>query len=251
MHRPSSRLALAAGLIFFGFSGAWQGTAGAAEPVFITNPVTDQTAQATSAPPVYVPPRRGGPSDVAPAATRSGPTRQKVKVLGPDHTGLTISAQPTLYMYVGETGRMQLLLTRVSDRAAPPVASGRIEVAQAPTIVSLPLSSLNATLEQGVEYRLTVMALDKSGSIRASDAVQIMHIAAPAELAAATAAGTSQAHARVYAGAGVWYDAIHALGKEVAATPSNLSARSDRAALLEQAGMHEVASYDRRLANRS
>lgn len=250
MIRSPCRLALAAGTLLAGLAAAGAAPVLAAEPALSPRALLDQTAQAAASPPIYVPPRRGGPSDVAPAATRGGVVRHKVKVLAPDHTGLTTSAQPTLYMYVGETGRLQLLLTRSGDTAVPPVASGRLDARDAPAILAVQLASIGAKLETGVEYRLTVMALDHGGSIRASDAVQIMRVAAPPELAAATAAGTPQAQARVYAGAGVWYDALQALGQALAAKPGDPSPRADRAALLEQAGMPEIASFDRRAAPR-
>ncbi len=250
MIRSPRRLALAAGGLLYGLAAGGIPPVAAVEPTFAPQALLDQTAQAAAAPPIYVPPRRGGPSDVAPAATRGGAVRHKVKLLAPDHTGLTTSAKPTLYMYVGETSRLQLLLTRIGDTAAPPVASGRVDARDAPAILAVRLDSIGANLETGVEYRLTVMALDQGGSIRASDAVQIMRVAAPPELAAAAAAGTPQAQARVYAGAGVWYDALHALGQAVAAKPGDPSPRTDRAALLEQAGMPEIAFFDRRAAPR-
>ena len=266
MNRSPPRLALAIGLLIYGLVACgWLNAARAADPLFSPHPIPDrtapeqtapdqtapdQTAQATGSPPIYVPPRRGGPSDVAPAATRGGVVRHKVKLLGPDHTGLTTVAQPTLYMYVGETTRLQLLLTRVGDTAAPPVASGRLEVQGAPAIVPLQFAALGANLDIGVEYRLTVLSLDRAGSIRANDSVLLMRVAAPPELAAATASGPLPVQARILAGAGVWYDALHALGQAAAGTPADPAARADRAALLEQAGMPEIASFDRRAAPR-
>lgn len=249
MNRSPPALALAALSILLGFAAGLPAAAQAADPSWRPHPVLDQTAQANGSPPIYVPPRRGNPSDVAPAATRGGPVRHKVKLLAPDHTGLTISAQPTLYMYVGETARLQLLLTRVGDTAAPPVASGRLDATEAPAIVPLQLSALGATLEVGTEYRLTILSVDKAGSIRASDAVQLMRVAEPPELAAANS-GSLQARARVLAGAGVWYDALHALGQAAQAAASSASAHMDRAAMLEQAGMPEIAAFDRRAAPR-
>jgi hypothetical protein len=50
----------------------------------------------------------------------------------------------------------------------------------------------------------------------------------------------------VYAQHGVWYDAIAALSSQIDATPEDPTLREQRAALLDQVGLSEVAAYDRR-----
>jgi hypothetical protein len=50
---------------------------------------------------------------------------------------------------------------------------------------------------------------------------------------------------RLYAGAGLWYDALAALSTLIDATPQEPTLRQQRAALLEQEQLTEVAAYDR------
>ena len=49
----------------------------------------------------------------------------------------------------------------------------------------------------------------------------------------------------LYAGAGIWYDAIDELSRLIAAQPENRELRIQRAALLEQVGLTEAAAFDR------
>jgi hypothetical protein len=68
-------------------------------------------APAQESVPVYVPPRRGAPKDVAAAATR-GALAPRLKLLAPDHAGLTVVAQPTLYIYTQGAGSLQVQVKR-------------------------------------------------------------------------------------------------------------------------------------------
>jgi len=48
----------------------------------------------------------------------------------------------------------------------------------------------------------------------------------------------------IYAEEGLWYDAIGALSQLIEETPANLELHRQRAALLEQVGLAEVAAYE-------
>lgn len=206
--------------------------------------------QAPSAPddaPVYVPPKRGGPSNVAAAATRAAPARaQALKLLAPGHPGLTTAAQPTLYFYVGEPGAVRVRIGRGASLSDPPVATGRIEVASAPAIVPVSLATLKATLRAGRDYEVTVTMFDPAtGAMRGSDSAVIQRIADTPEVLAARKQPPSS-RVRVYAAAGLWFDALGAAGDSIAAAPNDARARNHRAALLEQAGLREIAEFDRK-----
>lgn len=204
-------------------------------------------AESADAPPVYVPPKRGGPANVAAAATRSGAdAAPRLKLLAPGHTGLTVAAQPTLYMYVAAPGTVRVRVMRAARLADAPVATGRVEVAAAPAIVPLPLLGLNATLRQGGGYEVIVGMYDaQSGALRGSDSAMIERVSEPAGLSAAQT-GPPLTRARLYAQAGLWFDAIAALGEAVNAAPSNPGPRGHRAALLDQAGLGAIAEFDRK-----
>jgi uncharacterized protein DUF928 len=60
--------------------------------------------------------------------------------------------------------------------------------------------------------------------------------------------GTASASdaARRCAEAGLWYDAIAVLSERIESAPNDPLYRKQRAALLEQVGLPDVASYDRK-----
>jgi Domain of Unknown Function (DUF928) len=51
--------------------------------------------------------------------------------------------------------------------------------------------------------------------------------------------------ARMYADAGVWYDALASISALIEDRPGDALLRSQRAALLEQVGLLEIAEFDR------
>ncbi|MGQ0674707.1 MAG: DUF928 domain-containing protein [Rhodospirillales bacterium] len=202
---------------------------------------------AADAAPVYVPPKRGGPANVAAAATRSGLTDAlKLRLLAPNHTGLTVAEQPTLYMYAAEPGAVRVRVMRTASLSDPPIATGSVEVKAAPAIVAVALKDLKANLRAGTEYEVVVSMYDSaSGAVKGTDSAMIQRVAAPAGLAARPS-DSPLARARAYASAGLWFDAIGALGEAAAAQPASPGPRGHRAALLDQAGLKALAEFDRK-----
>jgi hypothetical protein len=154
-------------------------------------------------------------------------------------------------MYVAEAGRIQVLVTRTADAGATTLASGSLQVKDGPGISALKLGDMNARLEPGVEYRVTLMFFDRASSVRATESVLVKHVAEPVELAAMTAGAPPAARARAYASAGIWFDAMDAISNAIAGTPAAPGPRHDRATLLEQAGLPEIANFDRKAAVRN
>lgn len=201
-------------------------------------------APAQESVPVYVPPRRGAPKDVAAAATR-GALAPRLKLLAPDHAGLTVVAQPTLYIYTQGTGSLQVQVKRASDRGAG-FTSPRIEIKDPPAIRAIALAELGVTLAPGAQYRVTVMSYDQAGTVRATDSALIERIAPPVELSIMTDGRPASDQATAFASAGIWFDALDAISRAIGGAPGSAAPRRSRAALLEQIGMKEIASFDRK-----
>lgn len=215
--------------------------ASAGEPRLIAQGAGASPSAAEAAP-VYMPPRMGGPREVTAAATRSEPARTDlVRLLAPNHTGLTLAEQPTLYMYVGEAGALNVTVRSQADLAGRALASGRIEVASAPAIIPLSLGKLGASLRVGSGYIVNVAMYDSTGRVKSSDSAALERVNPPAEIARA-ASGKPLERARLFAAAGLWFDAVGALGEAIAANPA---LRPHRAALLDQIGLSAVAAFDR------
>ncbi len=179
-----------------------------------------------------VPRRIGGSSRGVPPALPS------VAALVPDHLGLTVSEQPTLYWYLSAPTGAHIEITLIQPGLETPV----LDVTAAGTsagIQSLDLSRHNVRLRAGVEYEWSV-ALVPDSAQRSRDIVSggaIMRIDRPA---------TTSVTAEAYAAQGLWYDTLMALEQSTLERPTDPTPRGQRAVLLEQAGLAEVASFERR-----
>jgi len=244
------KLVAAATLSVAGILGLSASTAWATEAARLATshafPVRSKIAQAPAqqSVPIYIPPRRGAPKEVSAAATR-GAIAPRLKLLAPDHAGLTVAAQPTLYIYAQGTGWLQVQVKRATDPGAGFI-SPRIEIENPPAIRAVPLAGLGVTLEPGAEYRVTVMSYDRAGTVRATDSALIERIVPPVELSIMTAGQPVSAQANAFASAGIWFDALDAISRAIDGAPGSAAPRRGRAALLEQIGMKEIAGFDRK-----
>lgn len=179
--------------------------------------------------PVYVPPQRGAPATRVGGGTRTvtGDAPQ-VRLLSPEHTGLTTAPAPTLYWYLSRdhAGPFELVVT---DRHAVQPALRTRLTDLAAGIHALRLEDYGITLAPGRHYQWSV-SLVRDETHRARDIVAVAAI----ERIERAAAGPGAA---ALAAAGLWYDAIEAV--------SDPRLPEARAALLEQVGLADAAAWER------
>jgi hypothetical protein len=207
-------------------------------------PKAPTQSPATSAAPTYVPPLRGAPSRRVGGSTRSiGQILPVVSVLAPDHVGLTTVAQPVLYWFISKPTRVRLEITLIDESGVKPMLELPIDRVEGPAIHAVDLKKYGIQLKRGMEYQWTVAlvpdAAERSGDIISGGVIKLV------ELPSALGGGAGVTSPAELAGAGLWYDAIHALSIEIAAQPNNVELRAQRAGLLEQAGLVEAAAFDR------
>jgi len=107
--------------------------------------------------------------------------------------------------------------------------------------------SMGVSLKPGVEYQWFVAAV-RDPQQRSKDVLAGGTIKRVAESGALQSELKQAGRAKwpaVYAEAGIWYDAIDQLSKQIDANRSNRKLREERAGLLEQVGLRDVAAYDR------
>lgn len=194
---------------------------------------------------VYQPPLRGAPLSLVGAGARGVTTAAGLTlcVLAPDHTGLTVSAQPTLHWYLSDLPDTPLRFTLVEVTSERVVAAVPLQPRRA-GVQSTALGTLGVRLELGREYAWTVALLDRAAPVMVSG--QLRYVA-PHLLLNRQLRATDDA-AAAYAGQGIWYDAIAALSQQIAARPATQTLHRQRAALLEQVKLPKAAAYDRQLA---
>jgi hypothetical protein len=196
--------------------------------------------------PIYKPPALGAPARTIGGGTRG--TRTAViflSVLAPDHVGLTTREQPTLYWYLSEPTTRRIEFSLTDDRHPEPLVAATLPQSAESKIRRIRLADYKVRLEPGVRYEWSV-ALVTDPERRARDTITtgaIERSPAPASLVAELRDSSNDA-TFVYAEAGIWYDALDVVSEAIAARPSD-ALLAQRAALLEQVGLREIADRTR------
>lgn len=215
-------------------------------------PATPSWAQTTPPPDqsgafAYKPPLRGAPARRVGGATRgSGDTGLVLNVLAPEQTGLTTKAQPTLYWFASRPSTTTIELTVISDTAELPVLSKNLTESPG-GVQSIDLARLGVTLAPDTDYEwfVSVVSDAKQRSKDVTSGGTIRRVAADPAVLARVAAASERELPRIYAEAGLWYDAIGALSRLIERNPADTELRNWRAALLDQIGLQTVAAQDR------
>ena len=210
-----------------------------------------ETPPQSSPPPdvkvVYVPPKRGSPDGRVTGGTRgAGPEWPVLSALAPEHTGLTVREHPTLYWFLSKAATQPLRLTITEDQAGQSLIDTRIPPPISPGIQGVRLADHGVRLLPGIHYRWLITLVPDpthpSGYLFAGGAIERAEL--PETLSKQlTGAGQLEA-AALFAKQGFWYDAVTSLSEMIHAAPHDPNLRAQRAGLLEQVGLPDVAAYD-------
>jgi hypothetical protein len=199
--------------------------------------------------PLYIPPRRGAPGGRVGGGTRGiGDERMSLQVLAPDQVGLTIQEQPTLYWYISKLPPYPLEFRIVEDQAVSPILKTQIRLPVRAGIQSLRLADYQVRLLPGREYGWFIAGVrdsnNRSKDILAGGIVQYNVPAATLQTKLGRAGKNELV--KIYAEEGLWYDAIRAISDLIDAAPNDMNLRKQRASLLEQVGLSEIAASDQK-----
>lgn len=234
---------LFSGLVF----AVWHGR-------LIYQDVEAQSKQVVSPPGplVYVPPKVDAPAGRVGGGTRGWRRHtpgqgDPLVVLAPDHVGLTVSEQPSLYWYLSRTTTAPIELTVRSEQAVEPLLETRLKAPTQPGIQRVQLADYGIHLSPSVVYRwsVTVVAEGENGSQNRARAGMIKHVKPPEELQARLDQAYRTQLPYIFAEAGFWYDAMAAISELVETTPDDVTLRQQRTALMEQAGLSNIAMDER------
>ena len=196
--------------------------------------------------PTYKPPKRGAPRALVGGGSRgTGSGLSSLSVLAPDHIGLTIREQPSFYWYLSELNSSQIEFTLIDNQAIKPILEINLGTRIKPGVHCLNLADYGAHLLPGRQYRWFVaLVIDpdrRSKDIMAGAAIERIEPpkALPAKL---VQAGKTKAP-HIYAEAGLWYDTLSAISALVANAPNDMELRKQRASLMKQVELPEVAEY--------
>jgi hypothetical protein len=198
----------------------------------------------------YKPPLRGAPLTRVGGGTRSAGSALAVNVLAPSDTGLTTQEKPTIYWFASQPVDKPVELTITSTESLKDAATPVLEITLQPPLAkgihAFRLADHGVALKPGVEYQWFVAVVrnpaQRSNDVLAGGTIKrVTDSQVPAQLKQASPAQMPA----LYAEAGIWYDAIDQLSKQISADQSNRQLRERRAALLEQVGLREAAAFDR------
>lgn len=219
----------------------------AAEAQSATAPAPDSNQK--SAVITYVPPKAGAPRGrVGGGARGAEGDMRRLTVLAPDHPGRTVETQPVLYWYASEATSDPVEFTLMNDEQIYPVVERKVADSVQPGVHKISLADLGIKLSPSMTYRWYV-SLVQDPARRSRDIIAggvIEHADPPDSLAEKLSKATAEDKTKLFAEAGMWYDAIAMLSSLIEMSPGNLSLREQRAALLEQVGLLDVARYDRK-----
>jgi hypothetical protein len=208
---------------------------------------SDQKPPPPVSSPLYQPPLRGAPGGRVGGGSRGiAKDLTTLLVLAPNHVALTVQEQPVLYWYLSKPAQFPIELTIIREKDTIPLLEKRILHPSRSGIYPLRLSDFDISLSTGTPYRW-FLALIPDPNRRTRDIVAgalIERVETPETLRSKLLKASREEIPHVYAGAGMWYDAIMAVSNLIDDTPNNLVFHKQRAALLEQVGLSAVAQYD-------
>ncbi len=199
--------------------------------------------------PEYKPPPRGAPGDRVGGGSRgTEDDLPMLYVLAPDHIGLTVQEQPSLYWYLSKSTTYPVEVTIIDDQAIQPLIETRIRPPVQPGVQRVRLADYGVHLSPGMRYKWFVAVVVNPDS-RSRDRLAggtLERVELPEVLRAKLAQAGKPKAPHLYAEAGLWYDAVTAISDLIEAAPQDMVLRKQRASLLEQVDLPEIAGYDLR-----
>lgn len=158
---------------------------------------------------------------------------------------MTVHDQPVLYWFLSKAITSPVELTVVDERGVKPILETRLAPPFSPGVQRVRLADHGIRLSQGKYQWFVALVVDpdrRSRDVLAGGSIELVE---PSQGFSVKLSQTGMANAPlIYAEAGLWYDAVTAISDLIEAAPSDINLRKQRASLLRQAGLTDVAEYD-------
>ena len=174
-------------------------------------------------------------------ATRgNGQGHPDIWALCPDHTGLTAQEQPILYWYASQPLKTPVDIRLVEPGASHPHFEARLVPPVDPGFQSINLSDYGFHLAPEVPYQWFVSLMGIEPGKEVTIGGTIMRVPLEGPLSAELVRAEKLEVPRLYAKAGLWYDAVSTLTDLIQADPRNAVLSAQRLSLFDQVGLNEV-----------
>jgi hypothetical protein len=199
--------------------------------------------------PVYKPRARGPSRGRVDGGFRGGREGEPIlKVLAPaDHVGETVKKRPALYWYLSTPSPYEIVFTLEDTNQYKPIVERTLPAPAHAGIQVIRLADFESALEEQVQYRWHIsVVVDPDSRSKDIHAMGLIERRSYTEdLFLNTSCKDPRDAICLYADAGLWYDAIAVISDLIAAHPTDRVLRLQRATLLDQIGLPEVATFDR------
>ena len=197
--------------------------------------------------PMYMAPQR-----VTPRARIGGTLRGSegedpaVAALVPDHVGITAKQHPALNWFLSKHTSLPITFTLIDERSIRALVEESITPPNQAGVHAVKLEDLGFALQSNVQYRWYISVIkdehSPSRDIVTGGMIERCEFSECMVLGATTAC----THDAVMTSAakGFWYDAMACLCALIESDPGDTGLRKQRAALLKQVGLHDVAEWD-------
>jgi hypothetical protein len=169
-----------------------------------------------------------------------------LRALVPDHTALTLRESPVLYWFVSKRTELRLDLTVVDEESIDPVLEVTLDTPVEAGIHATHLSEYGVKLAPGVTYKWYIsLSVDHEQSTHDVLSGGVIERIEPSDvLQRELAAADPAERGHILAAKGIWYDALEFFSGWIERSPGNSKLRGQRTALLQQAGLREVAEQE-------
>ena len=199
--------------------------------------------------PVYTPPKK-----LTPRARVGGGLRGMdgndpvIEAIVPDHVGLTVKKTPVLNWFISKPTTYKVVFTLNDTGLTKPIYEGPIPPPIRAGIQSIDLKDMDLALEPDVQYRwfISVITDPKSPSKQIVAGGMIERCEFNECLVHEPVLTCDRQSVGKNAAGGFWYDAMACLCGLIDTNPSDQGLRRQRAHLLNQVGLSEVAKWDLR-----
>jgi hypothetical protein len=166
--------------------------------------------------------------------------------LSPDHIGLTMFEQPTLFWFIAHPTTQPVDLRITDEEETHMVLDIRMLPPIQPGIHKVALKDYGIHLQPHITYQWNIILQGANAGEHHSSTGWLMRIPPPSGV-------TTMAHLPVLDStpaepliqAGLWYDALWALSERIRSHPTDSTALMQRASLFEQVGLLTPAQQDR------
>lgn len=207
----------------------------------------DETEKKVASPQLaYLPPReQSSGARVTSGAISAQEKIPRIVPLAPDHVGLTTREQPVLYWYLSQDLSDPVDVTFVASGEPRPIFEARLVPPLHAGLQTLSLAEFGIRLSSKVPYEWRVTCRIATGEREVVGGGVVMRIPSPDQLSTELVRASRSDFPNLYAQSGIWYDALAVVSDLIVASPTDSTLHQQRASLLEQVGLNDLARLDR------